>query len=165
MGCPVGPHQCRAKHIAPKLRDVVPDSGDFEARCPVCGHKTFRISAPKQARYRHIWTCACKRCKCSASQLRAAQLAAGIAPGCLGSYGASSKTPADPAVMAMLVQAVDDILSAPRLKPSDIRIILAEAKGQKVPTDPKAFVPWAISIGIGRRQAYEARDRWCRPAD
>jgi len=165
MACPRGAHQCRADDIAPKLRDPEPDGGDWEARCPVCGHETFRISKPDRSGYRNIWACACKKCRCK-PYLRAALLALGILPGCLGSYGTKggSASP-DPAAVAMLTQAVDDILDAPRLKPSDMRIVLAEARGHKVPADKRAFVPWAMSIGIGRRQAYDAADRWCRPAD
>jgi hypothetical protein len=165
MGCPDGPHRCRAS-FASKLRDAEPDGTDWEARCPSCHHGGFRISAPKTARYRHIWVCACKRCKCSPARIRAALLALGVSPGCLGSYGTSGgKAAPDPAAVAMLTQAVDDILAAPRLKPSDMRVILAEARGHKVPTEFRAFVRWAMSLGMGRSQAYDAAARWCRPAD
>lgn len=165
MGCPANPQRCRAEHIAPKLRDAKPDSADWEARCPVCGHPSFRVSRPDRSGYRHIFACACKRCRCR-SKLRAALLSLGILPACLGTYGSGGGEAApDPAAVAMLTQAVDDILNAPRLKPADMRIVLAEARGQKVPLDRRAFIPWAISIGIGRSQAYEAADRWCRPAD
>jgi hypothetical protein len=65
----------------------------------------------------------------------------------------------------MLEQAVDDILAAPRLKLADVRVILAEARGQKAPAEFRPFVKWAMSIGMGRSQAYDAAARWCRPAD
>lgn len=158
--------QCRAQHIALRLRDAKPDGGDFEARCPVCGHGGFRISQARVRSLRHIWTCACRRCRCDdPAALRSALLRLGVMPGCLGSYGTRGKTGFDLTVAAELVQAVDDILAAPHLRPSDIRIILAEARGQKVPADYRSFVKWAMSIGIGQRQAYEAAQRWCRPTD
>jgi hypothetical protein len=68
-------------------------------------------------------------------------------------------------MVAMLEQAVDDILTAPRLKPSDMRVILAEARGHKVPAEFGPFVKWAMALGMGRSQAYDAAARWCRPAD
>lgn len=165
MGCPRTPQQCRAADIAAKLRDAAPDGTDWEARCPVCRHPSLRVSKPERSAYRNIWGCACKHCKCDRAAIRAALLALGILPGCLGSYGAHGSTGIDPAKVAAMEQAVDDILCAPGLRPSDMRIILAEARGQKVPLDRRAFVPWAMSIGVGRRQAYEAAERWCRPAD
>lgn len=164
MACSASPQRCRAEHIAPKLRDAKQDGGDWEAKCPICGHPSFRVSKPDRSGYRNIYTCACKRCRCK-PKLRAAVLGAGVLPGCLGSYGASGgQASPDPAAVAVLTQSIDDILNAPGLRPSDMRIILAEARGQKVPTERKPFIPWAMSIGIGRRQAYEAAERWCRPA-
>jgi hypothetical protein len=165
MACPKHTSRCRAD-IASRLRDAEPDGTDWEACCPVCRHGGFRISQPARARYRHIWTCACKRCKCSPAAIRAALLGLGVLPGCLGSYGTSGgKAAPDPVMVATMEQAIDDILAAPHLKPSDMRIVLAEARGQKIPTEPKAFVRWAIGIGVGRSQAYEAAARWCRPSD
>lgn len=165
MGCPQGAHQCRTD-IAAKLREPEPVGGDWEARCPVCRHSSFRISAPKVRAYRHIWTCACKRCRCSPADIRAALLGLGVLPGCLGSYGSSGRPAAvDLVAVALLEQTVDDILNAPHLKPADMRIALAEARGQKRPDEAKAFVKWAMGLGVGRSQAYEAAARWCRPPD
>ena len=167
MACGLGltADQCRARHVAPGLRDAKPDGTDYEARCPVCGHPAFRVSAAREKRYRNVWTCACKPRHCEPGALRAALLSLGIMPGCLGVYAASAKASTDPGMAARLDAITADILAAPYLKPSDIRILLAEARGQKVPGEYRAFVKWATGIGIGRTQAYEAAARWCRPAD
>lgn len=166
MACHLGPAQCRAQHIAPKLKGATPDDGDWEAKCPVCRHGGFRVSTADKRYYRNVWTCNCKLCKCEGSgQLRPGLLALGIMPGCLGSYEGKHQAGVDP-VMAQRVQlAARDILAAPGLKPADMRIVLAEALGEKVPTEFRAFVRWAMSVGIGRTQAYEAAGRWCRPPD
>ena len=157
--------QCRAQHIAPSLSDAEQDGTGFEARCPACGHGGFRISQPDRSRYRHIWVCACRRCHCQPAAIRAELLAAGVMPGCLGLYGATAKASTDPNIASALEAAARDIISAPGLKPADIRVVLAEALGEKVPADYRAFAKWAMSIGIGRTQAYEAAARWCRPSD
>lgn len=156
---------CRARHIAPKLRDATPDGTDFEARCPVCGHSSFRVSKADNKRYRHVWTCACRPRHCQPEAMRSELLALGIMPGCLGLYAASAKASTDPNMAGRLDAITADILAAPHLKPSDMRVLLAEARGQKVPGEYRAFVKWAQEIGVGRSQAYEAAARWCRPSD
>lgn len=148
-----------------KLRDAEQDGTDWEARCPVCGHGGFRISQPGRTRYRHIWVCNCRRCRCDAADVRAALLALGVMPGCLGVYGTLRKASTDPNLGCALEAAARDVLCAPGLKPADIRVVLAEALGEKVPADYRGFARWAMSIGIGRTQAYEAAARWCRPPD
>lgn len=165
MPCGRGFDLCRAEHIAVKLRDYRQVGTDWEARCPVCGHPTFRISRADNKRYRHVWTCACKPRHCQPETMRAELLALGIMPGCLGLYAASAKAGTDPDMATRLDAITADILAAPGLRPSDMRILIAEARGQKVPGDKRAFAKWAQTIGIGRRQAYEAADRWCRPPD
>lgn len=165
MPCRRGFDLCRAEHIAPKLRDAEPDGADFEARCPVCDHPTFRVSKADNRRYRHVWTCACKPRHCEPETMRSELLALGIMPGCLGFYAASAKASTDPNMAARLDAITADILAAPHLKPSDMRILLAEARGQKVPGEYRAFVKWAVSIGISQTRAYEAAQRWCRPPD
>jgi hypothetical protein len=165
VACSRKPAPCRTEHIAGKLASPERDGDDYEARCPACGHGGFRISAPTQARYRNIWTCACKRCRCDKTAIRTALLRLDVSPGCLGSYGTYAKAGTDPAMAVALEVAARDILCAPGLKPSDIRIALAEALGQKVPADYRTFAKWAIGIGVGRSQAYEAAARWCRPPD
>lgn len=165
MACLATAQSCRADHVAVKLAGAERKGTDFEAKCPSCGHGGFRVSQPSRSHYRHVWTCACRLCRCSAADVRSALLAAGVLPGCLGAYGSHPKAGTDPAASARIEQAARDIIAAPGLKPADMRIVLAEALGEKVPTDFRPFVKWAVSIGIGRTQAYEAAARWCRPAD
>lgn len=164
MACGSTAEQCRAAHIASKLRDAEQDGTDWEARCPVCGHGGFRLSQPSRSRYRHIWVCACRRCKCDPAAIRAELLRADVMPGCLGSYGTLAKASTDPNMAADLEAAARDILAAPHLRPSDMRIVLAEALGAKVPDDYGTFVKWAMELGISRTRAYEAATRWCRPS-
>ena len=165
VGCLAAAATCRAQHIAPRLRDAKPDGGDYEARCPVCGHGGFRISQPKVQRYRNIWTCECKRCKCPATAIRSALLALGIRAGCLGVYLLAAPAAADPMKAAALREAVDLILGWPGLDSSQIRLILAEARGDKFPEEYGEFAKFAQSIGIGRRHSYNLAAELCRPAD
>ncbi len=165
MACQTDPAKCRREHIARHLDDAKPDDGDYEARCPKCGHSTFRISKPDRSKYRNIWTCACGRCKCSASDLRATLLQRGIPADCLGLYDGPIQKTIAPDIARKLELAVRDILTVPRLSPADIRLILAEAQGRVVPEEFRPFVKFAVSIGIGSTQAKEAAKRWCRPAD
>lgn len=164
MACGKEPSPCRAEHIAPKLASPEPDGGDYEARCPVCGHGGFRISAAREKRYRHVWTCNCKRCKCDAAAIRTALLNLSVMPGCLGTYAMQFRTRTDPAAAALLESTVREILAVPGLKPSDMRIILAEALGEKVPQDFAVFIKWAMGLGISRSEAYRCATRWCRPS-
>ena len=55
----------------------------------------------------------------------------------------------------------------PRLKLQDVRLILAEAQGRKIPEDDYTeFVKFAKGIGLAHQQAYEAARRWVRrPSD
>ena len=166
MGCRLTPDQCRTSHVAVHLEDVTPDGADFEARCPACHHGGFRISRPTRSRtLRHVWTCACKRCRCDPAVIRGALLRRSILAACLGAYdGSKSREIPQDAARAMN-RAIADILITPGLKPSDVRLIIAEAQGRKIPEDEREFVRFARSIGIGRSQACEAAARWCRPSD
>lgn len=164
MACGSTAGQCRALHIAPNLRDATQDGTDWEAKCPVCGHGGFRLSQPSRSRYRHIWVCACRRCKCSPDAIRAALLALEITPGCLGSYALDLKPASDPVAAAELREAVDLILSWPGLDASQVRIILAEARGDKIPDDYSGFVRFAKGIGIGQANAYKVAAKHCRPS-
>lgn len=160
------PTTCRREHIAPCLADTQPDGIDFEARCPVCGHGGFRISSPTRSNYPHIWTCACKRCGCKPGGLRVALLQQGVPSNCLGSYGGPVAKSIHPETARKMDLAISDILATPHLKPADMRVILAEAQGQKVPDDFTGFVKFARGLGIGKTQAQEAAARWgCRPSD
>jgi hypothetical protein len=163
---------CRQYHLADPL-DLDPNPrspGDGEGSCPECGHGGFALSAPTRSRsLRHIWSCNCKRCNrgkgCPAGTIRIALLRRGIGVGCLGIYDGDASQDIQPEAARRLKLAVSDILAAPGLKPADIRIMLAEAEGRKVPEDFTRFVAFAIEAGVGRSQAYEAAARWCRPSD
>ena len=165
MACDLGPEACRREHIAPRLAGAEADGGDWEARCPLCGHGGFRISRPTRSKYRHIWTCACPRHKCKAGDLRIALLERDVSPGCLGLYDGPGQKDIHPDTARRMDLTIRDILAVPGLKPADIRIILAEAQGRKVPEEFRPFVKFAIKLGIGRTQAQEAAARWCRPPD
>ena len=171
--CATAAGTCRHKHVAAPL-GLVPNPrrpGDFEGTCPECGHGGFAFSAPDRSRtLRSMWSCNCKKCNrgrgCLPGVLRAALLRLGISARCLGDYDGSGgkEVPAETARKLQL--AVSDILAIPHLKPADMRIILAEAQGQKVPEEFRPFVKFDISLGIGKTQAQEAAARWgCRPSD
>lgn len=165
MACGLTPRECRSKHIAAHLRDADLDGEDFEAHCPCCGHGGFRISKAKARKYRNVWTCACGRCHCNASALRAALLGLGIPLECLGVYDGPVPKNIPPEVARNLDLAVRDIFAVPHMRPADMRLVLAEAQGRNVPEVFKPFVKFAVSIGIGTTQAKEAAARWCRPPD
>lgn len=165
MACQARVAECRGLDIAPKLTDARPDGDGWKARCPVCGHDSFRIGKPGEARLRHIWGCACKtRCGCR-RQLRAALLGLGIMAGCLGSFDLASPAVRDQMADAAMREAVDLILRWPGLDPSRIRLILAEARGDKFPESYGEFAKFAQEIGIGRRHSYNMAAEFCRPAD
>ena len=169
MACHANPATCRREHIAKHLEVIAEDHGDFEARCPVCGHGGFRISKPERSnRLRHIWACNCRRCprRCDPRDIRAALLRRKIPPACLGLYEGTAPKDIAPEAAQRMDRAMRDIIATPHLKPSDIRIIIAEALGMKAPTDYREFVKFAKDIGIGHQQAYEAARREVgRPAD
>lgn len=162
LACGASPATCRRDHIAPHLDSAEPDGEDFETRCPACGHGGFRVSQPTRSRrLRHVWTCACPRCKCPAGAVRSVLLQLGIAAGCLGSYDGDSakEIPAD--IARAMDLAISDILATPGLKLQDVRLVLAEAQGRKIPeNDYSEFVKFAKSIGLAHQQAYEAARRW-----
>lgn len=166
MTCPLGSDRCRAEHIAPKLRDATEKDGtDREARCPVCGHGGFRISRARERRYRHVWTCACRRCRCEPAATRAALIALGVPAPCLGDYVLNLKPAADSIGAARLREAVDLILGWPGMDASQIRLTLAEARGDKIPDEYREFVRFAKGIGIGQANAYKVAAKLCRPSD
>lgn len=165
MACDLGPDACRTAHIAGVLDGAEQDGTDYEARCPSCGHRGFRISHARLRVYRNVWTCACKRCPCAPGLLRAKLLSLDVPAACLGTYDGPIQRAIDPDAARRMDLAIRDILAAPGLKPSDMRIVLAEAQGQKVPEEFGPFVKWAIGLGIGATQAKEAAGRWgCRPS-
>jgi len=169
MACKSGPATCRREHVARFLEVLKEDGGDFEARCPVCGHGGFRISKPDRSnRLRHIWWCNCKRCprRCDPRDIRDAMLRRKIPAGCLGNYEGSAPQDIAPEAAKKMERAMRDILATPHLKPADMRIVIAEALGREAPGDYAGFVRFAKGIGIGHQQAYEAARREVgRPAD
>ncbi|HEX3957775.1 MAG TPA: hypothetical protein VHZ03_14250 [Trebonia sp.] len=164
MACDLDPDACRTKHIAERLARAEQDGSDYEAQCPACGHGGFRVSAARIRAYRHIWTCACKRCGggngCSGADLRRELIKLDIPAGCLGIYNGGTQKEISPEAARRMNLTISDILAAPHLKPSDMRIALAEAQGRTIPTEYAAFVKFAKEIGIGHQQAYEAARRW-----
>ena len=173
MACHTHSGPCRGAHIARPL-GLIPNPrspGDFEGPCPECGHGGYALSAPTRSKYRNIWSCNCRRCNngkgCPPGVIRQAMLRKGINPWCLGSYdGAGPRAGIDPEAARRMDQAISDILAVPHLKPSDMRIVIAEAQGAKIPGDFTGFVKFARGLGIGKTQAQEAAARWgCRPSD
>jgi hypothetical protein len=165
VACRRADDQCRAQDIARYLRDARQDGNDWESRCPLCDHKSFRVSAPERTRWRNIWTCACKgHPKCDGGSLRAELLRLGIRPACLGNWAIDLKPAADTVAAAELRETVDMILNWPGLDPSEMRFMLAEARGDKIPDDYREFARFAQGIGIGRRNSYNLAERNCRPS-
>lgn len=164
MACDSSPDDCRRAHIASRLDDAESDGSDYEARCPVCGHGGFRVSRPTRSRrLRNVWTCACAKCRCPAGALRIGLLRLDIPAACLGSYDGdhAKEIPAD--IAQAMDLAISDILATPGLKLQDVRLILAEAQGRKIPLeDYTEFVRFAKGIGLAHQQAYEAARRWVR---
>lgn len=169
MACKVSPAACRREHIARLLSISRQIDDDFETRCPLCGHRTFRISQPKVSKYRHVWTCACKeRCGCDAGRLRSELIRRGADRECLGVYDGDGdgKQEIPQGAARRYETALRDIIAAPGLKPADIRIIIFEALGNEVPRNYTDFVKFAKQAGVGHNQAYEAaRREFGRPSD
>lgn len=166
MPCDKDPTACRRDHIAARLADAEAAGADYEARCPVCGHDSFRVSEPDRSkRLRHVWTCACKG-ECQPGALRIALLKLDISAACLGLYDGANARIIPAAVAQQMDRTINDILGLPGLRPADMRIMLAEAQGAKVPTEFAAFVKFAKGIGLAQQQAYEAaRREFGRPSD
>lgn len=166
MPCQLPPAACRREHIARWLDEAKADGADYEARCPVCGHSTFRVSEPRVRKYRHIWTCACKeRCGCTVGALRVALLKMDIMGWCLGIYDGPVQRQVPPETAARMELVIGDILAVPHIKPAEMRLALAEAQGRKVPGEFGPFVKFCVSIGISRSRAQDLAPRWCRPSD
>jgi hypothetical protein len=164
VACDLNPGACRTKCIAGRLAEAEQDGSDYEARCPACGRGGFRISEPRSPRLRHVWTCAGSRCP--AGTIRGALLRLGIGAGCLGIYDGANIKEIPPDVARAMDRAISDILSMPGLKLQDVRLLLAEAQGRKIPDNYTEFVRFAKSIGLAHQQAYEAaRREFGRPSD
>ncbi len=167
MACRDSPITCRKK-IAGKfgLEPHKNKPWQFGGACPNCGHGGFSISAGDQGHVplRHIWHCNCHRCRCDPAGVRAAMLAAGVSDDCLGAYKRGfarqpAVTEADRLRSALAGILADDEIRAP----ADLRLKVAEiAFGQEVPADWAEFLAFAERAGVGRRQRYEAAERWGR---
>jgi hypothetical protein len=165
LACDLAADACRREHIARYLVSPEPDGTDYEAHCPACGHGGFRVSAARVRAYRNVWTCACKLCRCTPGAIRAALLVRDIPAACLGIYDGPVRKDIDPEAARTMSRAIGDILAVPHLRPADMRLMLAEAQGRKVPGEFGLCVKFAVSLGIGKTQAKEAAGRWCRPSD
>jgi hypothetical protein len=91
----------------------------------------------------------------------------GIPVACLGSYIGKERRDVPPDVARKISQTIDDILNSPTLKAADIRILLAEARGDKIPDEYGPCAAYLMSIGLGRSNAYNfaERETGCRPPD
>lgn len=168
MGCRDEPITCRRK-IADRF-GLVPHktkSWQFTGACPGCGHGGFSITAGEQghAPLRHIWHCNCHRCGCDPADARDAMERAGVQPDCLGTYARKprterpAETEADQLRAALAAILADDKIRAL----ADLKLKVAElAWGQVVPADWTEFLAFAERAGVGRRQRYEAAERWGR---
>lgn len=157
MGCDLERDACRERDIAPRLADARRDGPDFEARCPECGHGGFRISRPATG-MRNVWTCNCKICNggkgCPVTVTRAAMIRKGIPVRCLGSYIGKHRREVPEDAARKMAQTIDDILNCPTLKAAEIRILLADARGDKMPAEYGPCAAYLMSIGLGRSNAY-----------
>jgi hypothetical protein len=174
LACQLDAARCRAEHVAPRLDDAKEDHGDYETKCPSCGHGGFRVSRPA-TRMRHVWTCNCKICNggkgCPAKVTRAAMLRKGIALWCLGSYIGKGKPEADVDRLLRIAQTVDDVINCcPALSASDITMLLAAARGDDIPDEYKKCAAYARGLGISRANSYNVAEKWAggsgsRPSD
>ena len=173
MACKTDPDACRREHIARKL-GLIPNPrspGDFEGNCPVCGHGGFALSKPTLTRMRNMWSCNCKACHgrkgCPAAVIRAEMIRREIRAECLGSYSGKDRREISPATVRKMAQTIDDILDCPRLSGAEIRLLLADARGDEIPKEYGPSAAFLMSIGLGRSNAYNLAERETggRPAD
>jgi hypothetical protein len=155
----------RRRQIARKLglteRPDIP--GQYEGPCPECGRDGFSIAHPDRSGLLHIWNCGGRQRRHPAEVIRATMLRGGIPASWLGSYGLDPKLGHDPIAAATLREAVDLILGWPGLDSSQMRIMLAEARGDKFPDSYSEFARFAQDkLGIGRRNSYNLAELHCR---
>lgn len=166
MPCGLSPNQCRRDHIAGRLDGAEADGADFEARCPSCGHGGFRVSRPTLTKMRNVWTCNCKICNgrkgCPTRVTRAAMIRRKIPPWCLGSYIGKDKPAADLDRLLKIAQTVDDVINAcPVLSAADITMLLADARGDKIPEDYSECAAFAKKkLGMSNGNAYNVAAKW-----
>lgn len=175
MACGADSDACRDKHIAKVLglRPHPKRSGDFEGKCPHCGHGGFALSRPTLTKMRNMWTCNCKICNggrgCPTKVTRAAMLRKEISLWCLGSYIGKDKPGADLDRLRKIAQTVDDLINCcPALSASDMTMLLADARGDEVPRDYKGCAKFARNLGMSNGNAYNVAAKWTagsRPPD
>jgi hypothetical protein len=165
LACDLGADDCRREHIASKLDSPEPDGPDFEARCPSCGHGGFRVSHPV-TKMRNVWVCNCKICNgrkgCPARVTRAALLKKKIPLWCLGSYIGKDRPEADVDRLLRIAQMVDDVISCcPVLSAAEITMLLAEARGDKIPGEYSGCAAYAKKeLGMSNGNAYNVAAKW-----
>ena len=168
MACGAESDACRAEHIADPLglRPNPRRPGDFEGKCPECGHGGFALSRPTLTKMRNVWSCNCKICNggkgCSARVVRAAMLRRKIRPWCLGSYVGKDKPEADLDRLRKIAQTVDDVINAcPVLSAADMVMLLADARGDKIPDhDYSECAAFAKKLGMSNGNAYNVAAKW-----
>jgi hypothetical protein len=177
LACGADSDACREKDIAQTLglRPNPRSPGDFEGNCPECGHGGFALSKPTLTKMRNIWVCNCKICNggkgCPAKAARAAMLRKKIPPWCLGTYIGKDKPEADLDRLRKIAQTVDDLINAcPVLSASDMVMLLADARGDKIPDDYSECAGFARKLGMSNGNAYNVAAKWTggsgsRPTD
>lgn len=166
--CKAEPISCRRKHIADAhLEDARPNSRrswQIDARCPVCGHGGFAITAGDQGPYppRHIWHCNCHRCH--PADIRAALIRRGVNEGCLGNYARRmSQSSSEDIDIIKMRAALAAVLSDPNIRAlADLKLRVAEVIWGEAPTDWFGFLEFAERAGVQRSKRYEAAARWGR---
>jgi hypothetical protein len=165
--CSTDPDTCRRQHAADRL-GLMPNPrspGDFEGKCPACGHGGFALSKPTLTKMRNMWSCNCKTCNgrkgCPVKVIRAAMIRKGVSPWCLGSYIGKDKPEADLDRLRRIAQAVDDLINCrPNLSAADMVMALAEARGDKIPDDYGECAAFARKLGMSNGNAYNVAAKW-----
>lgn len=165
MPCGLSPDECRRDHVAARLDGAEADGADFEARCPACGHGGFRVSRPTLTKMRNMWTCHCRICHigqgCPTKVTRAAMIRKKIPPWCLGTYIGKGKSGADLDRLRKIAQTVDDLINAcPVLSAADMVMLLADARGDKIPDNYKDCAKFAKDLGMSNGNAYNIAAKW-----
>jgi hypothetical protein len=84
-----------------------------------------------------------------------------IPPWCLGTYIGTSKPEADLDRLRKIAQTVDDVINAcPTLSAADIVMVLADARGDKIPEDYKDCAKFAKDLGMSNGNAYNVAAKW-----
>lgn len=135
--------------------------GQFQGPCPLCGRPGFSIMRPDDANWLHIWVCAAGRKHLCTDAAVREWLLGHFPAQWLGGYG-ETRSAIDPQQSRRLREAADIILANSGLDPSWMRIMLADARGDKIPDDYSGFARFAQSIGIGKSHSYRLAGRFSR---